>query len=253
MYSDAKVGILGINLHSFLPNITKTCWSDPRSTTPISRQQEHCNSSRALSTSRCAQSPPLTASVVFLQLILLFPITVRMKSKALGLLWSGSLFPTIHYTPSIWSACRFFNVHSCSLLPLSLCPLPEIPSILYLLLLLFIQDLLRVPPLQESLPSCSMPSSRSRLGTFSTCYHKTQYLFYYTADTGLYLPLYIYVSSLKALNISKSSILRTELTQERHSNMCRLMGGNLWEYSVYFGKSNKGSRHFWQDRVMRWV
>ena len=65
----------------------------------------------------------------FFNSIFLFPITVRMKSKALSLLWSGSLFPTIHYTASIWSACRFFNVHSCSLLPLSLCPLPEIPSI----------------------------------------------------------------------------------------------------------------------------
>lgn len=46
------------------------------------------------------------------------------------------------------------------------------------------------------------------------------------------------------LNISKSSILATELTQKRHSNTCRLMGGNLWEYRIYFEKPNKGSRHF---------
>lgn len=83
---------------------------------------------------------------------------------------------------------------------------------------------------------------RSRLGTSSACCLKTSASF--ITRSCLFTCCELSEGSDRVLNISKPSILRTELTQKRLSDMCRWMGGNLWECGIYFGKPNKGSRHF---------
>ena len=79
------------------------------------------DSSSALSTSRCVQSPPVTAQVVFLYLsssVSHHDENWRLKPSAFHNL--TSLLSTIHYPYTIQRACRFFSTHTRFLLPRSL-------------------------------------------------------------------------------------------------------------------------------------
>lgn len=96
------------------------------------------NSSNTLSTSRCAQSPPPTAWVVFLQLK---SMALHCREDEVQSLQSFMMGP--HYSPQhiILLLWKCFQVLQCtcslSLLPLSLYLLPEMPCILHLLLSYF--------------------------------------------------------------------------------------------------------------------
>lgn len=191
-YWGAKAGILGINLHSFFSNITKTCWFNPRS---IYFSPAILFLSAVIRNTVTAPlpSPPLDMpnplylqpEWCFFNSNLLFLFAIRIKSKALSISWSGLTIPH----------CTWYSYHlkclwvlQCTMLSLSSKPLLSAWNAMYppSALLLFMQPLSRAPPPQGRLPLCSMPSSGSRLGTSSSCYHEIQCLFYYIQFTALY-------------------------------------------------------------------
>lgn len=143
MYSGAEAGILGINLHFFVPNTTMTFDLIPGLYTYFPLTPPPSVLTRDTTTAP-VPSPPLDMPHPLhlqhewpsLNSYLWCYTAMSMKSKAVSLSWSGITIPTGCYTPTIWTAFGFFNAPH-SLLPLSLFPLPEMSRSRHLLLSYF--------------------------------------------------------------------------------------------------------------------